>query len=92
MKEKNNSSIIQLDIAKTPKCFSVEKWIELSNSGGISIVRMDEMHQLEVDGSMIVEVSQDVIDFLELHTVEIRAHEKYYIINNIGYKYLGLKQ
>ncbi len=88
-----NKHYFEIDIAKVPKDFSIEKFVALSE--GIKIIDNSTKYELEVSGGPLntkltkLHVTKEVIDFLDLHDVRQDGDTKYYIINRIEYKYNG---
>lgn len=80
--------LFQIDLARVPKDFSIEKIKTLIKSQGVQIYTPKYILE-EVESKVRLSVSKDVIDFLELHDIETIGDDKYYKINNIKYKVIN---
>ena len=48
----------------------------------------DKYYLQDTKTKIIIEVGQEVIDFLDMHDVESRGDDKYYQINAILYRFI----
>lgn len=53
------------------------------------VEKKNQKHQLSTKNNVILHVDSSVIEFLENHDIEVIGDDKFYIVNNIKYKYDG---
>jgi len=86
--------IYSLDLGCIPFNMTVKDYLDLFKKEGLSLndgMKIINPHYILSNGNVKMKVSQDVIDFLDIHNVE--SHEdgtKYFIVNDIKYKFEGL--